>query len=312
MKMTDDRGFKPGELEHEFQRSGLSKGAFAGFLSIDKALVTRLLASSSAKKRRYWQPGEAAAARTFFALVPERIDGLFVRAVAQLRLSEELARARKVLADYSPLHREFEVGSSIDVSNLRADQLVHLCRVKKIDLAKLVLDREVRRETDAARLNVFKAEVDECYARAERGASPFEVLGARRMQQHSVRKEGHAQSTLQIAANSAPARVTTNLPPADPVDFALLKKCSELVVADDTLEPRYRNGETILLAPDEVDCRHGEDIVVSFIGRKNRMIGRLVLRSRDDIVLDHWTRGRLTFRRDEIASIRRVVACVMG
>jgi hypothetical protein len=294
-----DAPMVPFELEREFVRTGLAKGAFAAMLDFDRALVTRLL-----EGRRWWKPGEAATARAFFALVPEGIDGRFRDAVRQLTRNDRLSRVSKAIADDPDTRRMLGELSQQDRVALRADQVVHLCRLGKIDLPELVVRGRVVSERQKARLVLFDPTVDETYARAAAGEFLERRKGAKNADVAAAAHPGN--SPVEHEAVQQYKTGATTLQPGPAIDQTNLSLCTALVVADSSLEPRYRLGETILVEPPEHGVRHGDDVVVDLDGEGVFEVGRLLIGGRDELVIEHPRRGTITIERKAIRSMRRI------
>ncbi|MEH2470380.1 hypothetical protein V1281_000375 [Nitrobacteraceae bacterium AZCC 2161] len=286
------------ELNWEFERTGLAKGAFASLLGFDRALVTRLL-----QGRRSWKPGEAVTARAFFALVPKGIDQRFRDAVRQLTRNDRLARVAKAITADPEARRMLGERPQGGGAMLRADQVVHLCRIGKIDLPELVARGRVVLEKQEARLALFDPTADETYARAAAG----EFLGWKGARSPDVPVAAFLRSSTVDHETAQPdARGGRTLQPGSEIDRTNLNTCTALVVADGSLEPRYRRGETILVEPPEHGFRHGDDVVIELEGEGAFEVGRLLIEGREKLVIEHPRRGNISIERVAIRSTRRI------
>jgi phage repressor protein C with HTH and peptisase S24 domain len=98
--------------------------------------------------------------------------------------------------------------------------------------------------------------------------------------------------------------------PAAPVDAALFKLCQPLVITDDTLEPRYRRGETILVAPFDLGYRKGDDVLIERHDGEH-LIGRLLFEDRDNVVVKNPSEQRTATSKAIISAVRRIAFVVL-
>jgi hypothetical protein len=303
--VIDGRHFPSEELGYEFDRTGLPKNALAGMLSVTKAIVTRLVQGT-----RKLDPGEAITTRSFFALVPSKIDRPFLQAVRQLIKSDKLAEVAKALVAYPDLESEFGLMIESPVSELRADTIVYACRIGRIDLEHLVRSSRVVKEED--RLKTFDPSVDEVYGKANKGfylerkrTSPAPRLHSRRASERDAPLLG---SRATSASSIQPERLSPILPGTS-VDFSLAETCSNWVVMDDSLQPRYRKGEMILAAPATAGFRHGDDVMVETTDQGVK-IGQVMFESRDELVIEHPGQGRMSIPRSALLAVNRIAFVV--
>jgi hypothetical protein len=303
MVELSDKPISEMDLDREFEDTGLPKGALASMLRFDRALVTRLL-----EGRRAWKPGEAITARAFFALVPQGIDERFRDAVRQLTRSNTLARVMEVLTDDPRSPRM--LGGQKDAIGLRADHVVHMCRIAKIDLPELVARDRVVTENSRLRLALFDPAVDQMYARAAAGEFLKQRAGA-------ADTQWPAATDVTIAASAATPTIDSEvsqsgefdkatLQPGAEIDRVKLDRCTALVVAHASLEPRYRRGETILVEPVENGFRYGDDLVIELAEKGKFEVGRLLIEGRDELVIELPRGGSLSIDRRSIRSTRRI------
>jgi hypothetical protein len=286
------------DLERQFRTTGLAKGAFASMLRFDRALIVRLI-----EQRRAWKPGEAITARAFFALVPEGIDERFRDAVQQLTRSDKLARVESAIDD-DPRSRPILEGYLLQgAAKLRADHVVHMCRVAKIDLTELVERGLFLTETRKTRLALFDPNVDKTYARAAVG----EFLERRHGKKNIAVAMEIRQKNAVVDRESSRSQLSGGpaMQPGPEIDRVSLDRCTTLVVSDSSLEPRYRRGEIILVEPVERGFRHGDDVVLELEDGLFE-VGRLVIQGRDELVIEHPRGGNLSIRRNSIRSTRRI------
>lgn len=312
----DDYPLKPEELAQEFDRTGFPKSSLAALLGIHPSLVTRLVSDRLAwiGKCRLWKPGEAAAARALFALVPKGIDDLFRSSVASLRRSDRLAKAVTALAEYPDLHADFGIDLGPAPFDLRVDQVVYLCRVGKIDITELAMNLRVTPETDESRLTKFDPNDGLNYERASlkalrrnhsivtrsAGQGAWHALG----KEMNLVAEGRSDALAKNGQRSDTGARTLLLPAA-PLNVSLLDECLAFVVSDESLEPRYRKGETILASPPRSGHQSGDDILVRTTN-KDSVIGRFLFERSGRIVIDHPRDGQISVGRHEIQSIHRI------
>jgi hypothetical protein len=307
------------ELEREFERTGLPKGALAGMLGVTKAIVTRLVSWDG---KRDLQPGEQLSARAFFALVPLDVDLPFRRAVHLMKRSEKLIEVSKLLA-FTDLTSAFGIVIQTDPLNLRADHIVHACRIGRIDLERLVKDGRVVPETDQSRLSLFDPLVDKFYQRADAGEflppdrrtfQQPKILSLRAPGGNSTVPSENATSHHVPSAAVELSKEVASLPsdallPGMMIDTSVLRTCSALVIADDSLEPRYSRGETILVTPIESGHRQGDDVLVETVDR-GRIVGKKLFEGREKILIEHPRDGQTQVQKTEIVSIRRIAFVV--
>jgi hypothetical protein len=296
------------ELEQEFDRSGLPKTALAGMLSVTKAIVTRLV-----KGTRELSPGEAITARSFFALVPEKIDSPFAHGVRLLRNSEILAEVANTLVAYTDLESEFGLQVDSPLSELRADTIVYACRIACIDLERLVRSSRLAPERDPGRLELFDQSIDELYRRANEGEFLQRARKSPPPRVHSTRSSGSRQRALPLISDklsvSSHIENLSPLLPGTAVNLSSAENCTNWVVINDSLKPRYRKGETILVAPTTAGYRHGDDVVIQMTD-ENTVVGQHLFESRDELVIEHPQKGRISIPRQALVTVGRIAFVV--
>jgi hypothetical protein len=296
--------FPPNELQYEFGRSGLPKHALAGMLSVTKAVITRLVQGT-----RHLDVGETITARAFFALVPKDVDAAYRNAVRQLAKSVTLADVADALVAYRNLESEFGLQIKSPATELRADSIVYACRIGRIDLERLVRTLRLVPEIDPQRLKAFDPSIDAEYRRANEGefldrarTSPTPKLYSTPASYDRYRPPLESQT---ISAASVQSDRSFPILPGTSVDFSLAKTCSNWVIMDDSLEPRYRKGEKILTTPSTAGYRHGDDVMVETTDQ-NVKIGQILFEGRDELVIKHPQQGRISIPRSALLTVSRI------
>ncbi|UQR62990.1 hypothetical protein LRP30_40705 [Bradyrhizobium sp. C-145] len=268
------------DLEFEFERTGLPRTALAAFLGLDNALISRL-----SDGRRSWKPHEYKRARSFFDLVPQGsgplVKRLRRRDTRQL-IGPTLAEALINLghrAAFGILFRAVSEGAA----ELRADQIVALCRKFNIDLAHLMTGRGIRM-----------------------GAWPGDELTLINYEEACRRDEGNAFANSDVGGDRKRSRRAKVAKFADRESLAdRITACEPFIVMDDELEPRYRRGETIYIDGSARECRYGDDVVMSRDGG-DAVIGMLSAADSETVLIETPSRGRISVPVAEIVSMRRI------
>lgn len=264
------------DLDREFDRTGLPRSALAAFLGLDNATISRL-----ADGRRSWKPSEREKAHSFFGVVPDGLGAL----VRRLRRREVRLLIGPILAD-GLVGAGHKVAFAISLRalsegmlELRADQIVALCRKFDVDLAHLIAGQGMRKEPwPGDKLTLVNYE-NACWQSDVRARSSE---GSDRSGKRSRR------------ANTAQQ---------DPSFRIAL--CEPLIVMDDELEPRYRCGETIYIDVSGRECRHGDDVVI-LLSEGDSVIGTLSANGPQKILLDTPKRGRVEIPAAGIVAMRRI------
>lgn len=244
----------PFNLENAFLRSGLPRSALAAFLGLDNALVTRL-----ARGQRPWKAVELKRAEVFFALVP---DG-YGPSVSRMRRRETRLLATRTLGEalVKKGHRAaFGVAlrsAAEGTVELRADQVIALCRKFGIDLDDLVVRQKVTKGKWPADGKPVEAYEEACR----------DFVGKRGLPAKPTRSSATTNTLgLDVHHGSRDDRL------------ARIASCDAMPLTDNSLEPRYRRGETLYIDQPGRECRYGDDVVVISQGKESleTVIGMLV------------------------------------
>jgi hypothetical protein len=301
-------------IEKEFDRSGLPRSGLASYLGIDNAAVSRIVGG-----KRWLNAEETLLAKAFFSIVPQTASAPFVWAVRRLRARkireavgldlvrwasaidprEERAAALRILLE--PVHLRKII--------LRADQIVALCRSQGIDLPGLIEGKGVQPGRDRGRwggpkdsnggATAYLAECARLWA-AEAGcpkAYEFERGSA------EAPKQGPGAEQKPLILREADRRKEE------------FESCTPYVVPDDSLAPRFEQGQTIFLADLRSEPRNGDYVAILFDRSSEAgvaaIIGRLLYQTRDVVGIRHPESGNKEILKSTINSVRRVAFCAL-
>jgi hypothetical protein len=289
-------------VEREFIRTGLPKSAFAGYLGIDNAAVSRIVSGE-----RPLGPEEAELARAFFSIVSERAPESLKDAIRRLR-STKIREASGVMLSSWLLERIGPKDSAgIDLlapiaaqkATLRADQIVALCRMLEIDVTGLVQGFGVRSRLgeSVAPRDLLAALNHEATRWVRDGSMPY-------------RFDRRSDTTTPPCLAASKTSFVT-LQPADPAGDELAA-CIPYLIPDDSYAPRFEQGQTIFLDA-RTEPRKG-DYVAAVVKDSNSeevkaVLGRLLYVSRDRIGISSARSIRLEVPRGDVTDLRRIAFC---
>lgn len=290
-------------IEREFIRTGLPKSAFAGYLAIDNAAVSRI----SSGERPLSQE-ETALARAFFSVVSERAPESSTDAIRRLRSTKIRETAGVALSSWLVERIDHRDSNALDLfapvaagtSTLRADQIVALCRMLQLDVVGLIQGFGVRSlHADASVPPDLVAAVDRAATEWIRDGVPYRL--ARR-----------PAATEAPRLSASKTRFVT-LQPADPADDEL-GAYTPYLIPDDSYAPRFEQGQTIFLDAGS-EPRKGDFVAAVIKDSKSEnlqaVLGKLLYVSRDQIGIDAARSNRVEVPRDRVTELRRIAFCKM-
>jgi len=291
-------------VEREFIRTGLPKSAFAGYLGIDNAAVSRIVSGE-----RPLGPAETELARSFFSIVPARAPDSLIDAIRRLR-STKIRQAAGVMLSGWLLERispndSTEVDRFVAVATqketLRADQIVALGRLLEIDVAGLVQGFGIRRHSGDGTIP------ESLLVALHHAAARWAVDGGK-----AYRFEQGSNETTVPAPSSSKTNFVT-LQPADPAGVEIAA-CIPYLIPDNSYAPRFEQGQTIFIDPSS-EPRKGDYVAatirVSNADDVKAVLGKLLYVSRDQVGIEAARNTRVEVSKGDLTELRRITFCKM-
>jgi hypothetical protein len=300
-------------LETQFRRTNLPRSGLADYLGVDNAAISR----AAADKRRL-VGDEILRAAAYFSVVPTGSPDDFTKAVRRLRSPDIRARATAALASWLRQRKTPPgTGAAAELlasvmqgkANLRVDQIIAVARSLGLRLAALVQgdaqpDERALPEGGPAD---GRSMADRLAAAARGWVAPGGAV------------YDFARGPLLFRAERA-----GEAPPASYVDVVslrepesdgfMIERCKPYLVPDDSLSPRFEQGETLFLEPSKRDVRRG-DYVAALLsvkaGRADALIGRLRLDSKHAVVIEPPRGGPREVDKSKIVSLHRIAFCAL-
>ena len=291
-------------LEREFIRTGLPKSALASYLGVDNSAISRTISGE-----RHLSPEETDLTHAFFSIVQENAPEASTDAIRNLRTTKTREAASLMLSKWllervDPRHSALVTLLQSVVAQeltLRADQIVAICRLLKIDVHGLVQGYDVRSlrwaEHDGSEdlLAQLKSEAQRW---VRQGAIPYQF----------------DRSADASAPRLAPSKMNfVILQPADPASDDLSTLVPYLI-PDDSCAPRFEQGQTIFLDAHS-EPRKGDYVAAvikdSNSGEVKAVLGRLLYVSRDQIGIETLKKNRSEVPRCDVTEFRRIAFCKM-
>jgi hypothetical protein len=244
-------------LKAEFARTALPYSGLAEYLGLDKSAVTKVLAGD-----RRLRGDEIGAAQAYFTVVSQR-NGARYRDVLEKLQS---ARTRKSIV--SQLHEWLKANeppwtSGISFTRLiensigpnatlRADQLMALCRVLKINIDALVDNGGVQLNPDSLWEPTTKDAIEELSVAATEWASEARVNSTYQF------NRGRSSKVSTQSSGRAAGLIVRKGPRAD----SEFESCEPFVIDGDGAEPIFRKGQTVYVQYRPDDLKSGDVVIV--------------------------------------------------
>lgn len=301
-------------LKSEFERTALPYSCLAEYLDLDKSAVTKIL---NGDRPLYGK--EEAAARGYFTVVPPRYSDRFREAVGKL----QSARARNSIT--SQLQHWLQVnepawatgisfarlieGLTGVNATLRADQIVALCRVLRINIDGLAYNTGVQQEAlynwrlqGADAIQALSAEATKWAQEAE-ADSPYQFDRGSPYQFDRGRP-----SKIGSHSTGQSTGLSVRRGPRAEREFA---RCEPFVIDGDGGKPLFQGGQTIYVEHSPRDLRSGDIVIVFDRAGDNAIatIGYFQFETNDAISIDVPNHGRVTIPTPNRERMGRVNFC---
>lgn len=276
-------------LKSEFERTALPFSGLAEYLGVDKSAVTKILSGD-----RVLGGEELGAARGYFTVVSARDAAKYQKALGKL----QSARTRKNIV--SQMHEWLKAREPAWTSRtsftglieratgpnatLRADQIMAICRVLKIDMDALVHNRGVQPNSDDLWVPTTKDAVEELSVAAAKWAAEAGVSSAYQFSRGRPSK-------INAQAIGRPASLFVRRGPRAVSEFG---RCEPFVIDGDDAAPLFRRGQTIYVEHRPHDLKSG-DIIIVFAEVADvtaATIGLFEFETSEGISIDVPNRGR--------------------
>jgi hypothetical protein len=293
-------------IVREFSRTGLPKSALAGYLGIDNAAVSRII-----NGERQLSTDEEGLVRAFFSIVPSDTDGSLTEAIHRLRSTKIREAASFTLAKWllERTHRSQDglqdrlqpklLSVTAQNSSLRADQIVALCRLLRINVGELVRGNGVNASNfyDGGRPPNILGELEKEARRWNEGASiPYQF--DRSFNAPLPRAGGTRINSVMLQ----PAEIAR-----DELAF-----CTPYLIPDNSHAPRFEQGQTIYV-DERSDPRKGDYVAVVLSDPQpdiaKAVLGKLLYVSRETVGILSARNARVELSRAEVGAVRRIAYC---
>jgi hypothetical protein len=296
-------------IEQEFRRTGLPRTALARYLERHKPVVSLI-----ARGERQISAEEANLIRSFFSVVPPTPDSHFVAAVEGLKSTKlrttvglDLVRWFKRVPDQWPPHYYELAGSFLKLLKpvsehsgiLRADQIVAICRVAKIDLVALCGGHGAKEDLHGERLIVSADALAALHKAAELWMRKY----------GNVKKYEFERGGFESVAGQDQNAQVASLQVAES-SISAFSGCEGFLLADDRAKPFFERGQTIFVS--RTTPRRGDLVAVMMkddkLGVPAAVIGRLAYDSPDAVAVD-TARGQKKLEKKSDLELRRIDFC---